>query len=370
MSAYSVAQLIVTRTVSAVLTQGLAVATSLGVDTTTWRTGDPTRSTYSFLATVLAQYDSVVAEFIKAGFLSSASGPWLQILAVDLYGVTPTAAAPATSQVTISNTGGGTYPIGAGDLTFKSTLSGKTYRNVSAAPTLAPGATLTISVVADEAGSGSSAGANEIDQLVTTKLGVVVASSTAAVGIDAQSDDSIKTQCTASLGALSPSGAADAYEYVARNAALTGVLDITRARSIGDNTTLTVTVYVASPSGPVAAPSVAAAQAAIMRWATPLCVLPTVVNATSVVINVTASIHGAALPADAQARIAAALNVLMQSQAIGVGAGYDVDPTAITTVMRNTVPQIETIVAYTPSAAVHIAAGAVPVIGTVNVAPV
>lgn len=367
MSLYSVAALIAVRTASAIYTTGLGVATGLGVDTTTWRTGDPTRSTYKFLAEVLAEHDGYVADYIRAGFLSTAFGDWLKILAVEVYGVTPAEATFATSQVTIKNNGGGTYPIGARDLTFKSSLSGKTYHNVSATVTLSPGVQITVDVEADEAGSDSSAGVDEIDQLVTTKLGVDILGSTAAVGIDAQSDDSIKADCTASLGALSPNGPPDAYRYVATRSQLTGVQDVTRAVATPDAVNMTVTVYLASPSGPVAGASVTAVQSAIERWATPLCVTPTAVNSVADTIAVTLSVSGSGVPGDVTARITAALGELFAGLPVGSTGGYDIDPTTITTCVRNAVPQITAIPSYTPSTPTHVAEGHVPVLGAVSV---
>jgi hypothetical protein len=364
---YSVAALITVRTFSAVLNAGLVVAQGLGLDTTSWRTGDPTRSTYYFLADALSNHDGRVAEFIKAGFLSSASGDWLTIVARDLYGVDRVQATFATATVTVKNNGGGFYPIKAGDLTFKSTISGKTYHNVSDEPNLSAGIQLTIAAQADDSGSDSSAGVNEIDSLVTTKLGVDVLSSTAAVGLDQQSDDSLKEQCLATRGALSPNGPPDAYEYVVRNPELTGVQDITRAKSDADNPNLDVTVYVASPSGPVAGASVTAAQAAVELWATPLCITPTVLNAVAAPIVYHFTPLGDGLPADLLTTVQAALALLVSSLPIGVGAGYDIDPTTLTTAVRNAVPQITGLSYYFPSSPVHIAAGQVPVIGSVTI---
>lgn len=365
MTVYTVAALITVRTFSAVLATGLAVAQGLGVNTTTWRTGDPTKSTYNYLAEVLSSSDGMVADFIKAGFLSSATGDWLKIVARDLYGVDFQPATNATCTVTVKNNGGGFYPITARGLIFKSTLSGKTYHNVNAEPTLSAGVQLTIDLEADEAGSDSSAGVDEIDDIVTTMLGVDILSSTAAVGVDEQSEESLKAQCLATRGALSPNGPPDAYEYVVRNPALTGVLDISRAKSDADNPNLVVTVYVASASGPVAGASVIAAQSAVEQWATPLCITPTVLNSIGDVLNVTATVSGTDIPGDATAKITTAIGQLLSALPIAIGAGYDIDPTSITTAIRNAVPQITAIPSYTPSTPVHVAAGHVPTPGSV-----
>jgi hypothetical protein len=362
--ARTVAELFTVQTAVEFLAEGLALAQSVGLLVTSWRTGDPTRASFQFLARGLGNSEERRAEFAKAGFLSSAEDDWKTVVAEEVYGIDRVEATPATSIVTLLNTGGGFYDEDVGSVVFKSTLSGKTYRNTEAVSLHGVGATQSVDVVADEAGSGSSAGLNEIDALVTSLLGVSVTGSSVAVGVDAQDDTALEAQCNASLGALSPNGPPDAYEYVARNPALTGVADITRARSDPNSGTLAVTIYVASASGPVAGASVTAAQDAIEAWATPLCVTPTVLNSSAHTVNITATATGSNIPLDAQDRIEAALAELLAAQPIGISTGYDIDPTTITTTIRNTVPEITGLPAYSPAVAVHIAAGEVPVLGT------
>ncbi|MEO6603409.1 MAG: baseplate J/gp47 family protein, partial [Polyangiaceae bacterium] len=371
----SVAQLFVVNTADAFLAQGLAVAQGLGITTTTWRSADPTKSLYNFLGQALAAREPVIASFIRAGSLSSANDDdWLTLLANDVYGVPRRDAIFATSIVTLTNTGGGYYPIVAGDLTFKCTATGKTYHNTGSGTLTgvgSPGATLTLAVIADESGPGSSAGVNGIDTLVTSLLGVNITSSTIAVGLDRQDGPSLKAQALSTLGALSPGGPADAYNYVCRNPALTGVQDITRASAFGDNTTCTVTVYIAGAAGPVASPSVVAAQAAVNQWATPLGFISTVVNAVADTINVSANATPAVLiPTGYNATAAAALSALFASLPIGTGAGYTIDPTTITSAIRNAVPAITGLPVYSPAAPIFVAAGHVPVLGSVVITPV
>lgn len=367
----SVSDLFKAETAASFFSRCLATAESVGLITTTWRIGDPTLTMYTFLARALATKESSLSDLAKSAFLSSASGDWLTILASEVYGVERVESAPATSTLALTNTGGGYYDRAAGSAVFKSTLSGKTYKSVSALSLHGVGATATVDVIADEAGTASSAGPNEIDSIVTTMLGVEITSSTVAVGLDQQEDEPLREQCRASRGALSPNGPADAYEYVARNSELTGVSDITRATADADNTNFTVIVYVASASGPAAGASVSAAQAAIQRWATPLCVTSVAINAAAQTINVAFTAHGdAALPVGSSAAVASALGELFAALPIAKGAGYDIDPTTITTAIRNAVPQIKQLPSYSPSTPVHVAAGFVPVLGTVTMTEV
>lgn len=380
-----VSALISLDTAANVAAKGLQVAQALGLAVSTWRTGDPTKTAFAFIARILAGVDSdpndkglggIIAGLARSAFLSTAEDDWLKLEADEVYGVQPVLAQPATSTVVLTNTAGGFYPALPGDITVKCTATGQTYHTVSgplnpttlvALPALSAGVTAAFNVVADLDGSAASAPTNGIDALVTSLLGVVVVSSTAAVGVDAQSDPEIRTQCQATLGALSPDGPPDAYEFVLRNPDLTGVSDITRAKTIADSTTGHVTCYVASASGTVAVDSITAGQLAIETWATPLCITPTVANGTPVVIDVTATITGRDVPSDFESRIALQLGVALSNFDIADADGDLVDTTLLTAVMRTEVPQIKTIALSTPATVVALAPGQFPVIGTVSI---
>lgn len=285
----TLASLLVSETKAQIYTRGLAVADAIGLNTSSWVAGDPTRSLYHFLADALSRLESMVAGFVGSGFLDYAEGDWLTLLAEQFYGVTRVEATYASTTVTLTNAGGAVFVLEVGDVVLKSTSSGKTY-TVTALPigdTLAAGGTLDVEVTADEPGSDSSALATEINALVTTMLGVTCSNATAAVGLDEEEDESLRDRCRAKLGMLSPNGPSDAYNYVVKASDLTGVTDITRARTVGDSATGDVTVYIAAADGAAAVASVTAAQTAVEAWAAPICVTPTVVNATEVTIPVT-----------------------------------------------------------------------------------
>jgi phage-related baseplate assembly protein len=295
---------------------GLEIAQALGLPVTSWRVGDPTRALFKFLAEVLGAREPVAAAFAKSGFLSSAEGDWLTLLADELYGVERVEATHAVAVVTLTNTGGGYYELAAGDVTVKSSLSGATYHSTSAI-TLAAGGVGTIDVQADEPGSDGSAGQDEIDELVTTLLGVAITASSQAIGLDEQEDESLREQCRSTLGALSPDGPPDAYEYVARNPDLTGSTEVTRARSTYDSATGDVTVYVASATGAPSGGGVTAVQAAIDVWATPLTITATVEPAEELPVNVLASAGGTGIPATISDDAEQAIGALLAGLQIG-----------------------------------------------------
>lgn len=361
----SIWALITTEGATKLFDRALDVMRAVGLDVDSWRDGDPTLATAQYQAEVLAERDAVDVELVKAGFLSLAEGDWLTIVAREMYGVERIAATPATPTVTITNSGGGHFVLVAGDLVAKSSVSGKTYTSTSGG-TLSAGATVTFDLACDEDGSDGSVAVDDIDSIVApTLLGCAIDSSTASVGVDGQGDASLREQCESTLGALSPNGPADAYEYVSRNPDLTGVTDITRARSIGDNANLDVTIYVAGTAGAVAGASVTAAQDAIEEWATPLCVTPTVVNATGVATPLTVTIEGDPAPGYEDA-IESAYAAYLSVFPISDGTEF-LARSSLTALVHATDDGITRVTIDTPATDPTFAVGEVPIAGAVSV---
>lgn len=353
-------------TAAQILARGLEIAAALGLDVDSWRTGDPTRSAFKYLAEVLARREDIAVEYTKSGFRSEASGDWLTLHASDVYGVARTEASYATPTVTLTNTGDLYYDLGAGDLTVKATSTGKTFHNTSA-DALAGGDTVTFDLIADEAGSDSSVTTDEIDALVTSLLGVEIVSSTPATASDEQDDDALDEQCAASLGALSPNGAPDAYEYVARNSGLTGVFDVTRAKSVGDNDTGLAVVYLASASGDVAPESVTAVQDAFEQWCTPLCITPQATNATEHTIAITGTIEGDDIPDDFSDTIESALVTAFAAPSMISDGTVIVARSFLTATIHAAIPGLRRVLLTLPAADVTLAAGEIPVLGALTI---
>lgn len=364
---FAISSLFTAETAEQIFNRGLAVARVIGLAVTSWRTGDPTRSTYKFLAEVLAAKEEQNVEYIKAGFLSSAEGDWLPIHGDEVYGVEIEEATYATPTATLTNSGGGYYDVNkVGRLRVKASSTEKTYHNTSLG-VLSAGATVTFDLIADEAGSDSTVGVDEIDEIVTTMLGVEIDSSTAATAQDEQDPEAYREQCLATLGALSPDGPPDAYEYVARNAELTGVDDVTRAKSIADSDINEITVYLAGGAGPVAGASVTAVQDALEVWATPLCMLPTAVNSVAQAINVTATVEGDAIPAGFEDTAEDALNAAFALLDISDGTLL-VSDSYIKAIIHGAFDDgVITRVVLTGWADVTLVAGRVATVGTVTI---
>jgi phage-related baseplate assembly protein len=283
----SFASLILSETKEAIYAKGLQIGAALGLPVTTWAPGDPTRSDYYFIAEILETLEAVVGQLAKSSVLDESEGDWLIVKAEQDYGVTAVEATYATAACTLTNGGGGQYTIVAGDLTAKNTATGKTYRNVTGGSLVGVGATLSLDFVADEPGSGSNAAAGEIDALVTVLRAVTITNPAAAIGLDQESEDALRTRCREKLGSLSPNGPRDAYAYIAKSSEFTGSTEVTDARVYDDADTGDVEVYLRGASGAVSGDAVTAVLAAILEYAAPLCITPAVASATNVTVAVT-----------------------------------------------------------------------------------
>lgn len=291
----SVLTLVVSETADTILFAALDIARAVGLPVDTWRAGDPTRTGLRAMSNKLASADGVRAELAKASFITGPAGEraekdWLSLRSKDVYGIDREEATFATPTVVLNNTGGGYYEIAAHGLTMLASATGASFSNQAKIVINPVTSGIAVAMVADKAGSDGSVGANQIDTFVSPPLatfGVLVTSSSEAVGVDEQSDEGLIEQDLATLGALSPNGPVDAYEFVARNAELTGIQGVTRAASAGDSSTGTVVVYVATTTSGLDGASVAAIQAAVDSWAQPLCTGATVVSGTPQSINIT-----------------------------------------------------------------------------------
>lgn len=275
-----------------ILAVELDLADTVGLDTETWKSGDPTRTTFDVMSRQWEAWEANAVAFIAGGFLDLATGEPLEMLAYYYFGVEKVVATYAECTLRLTNAGSEPFTFDPDDLVAYQAGPDPqpTYRN-STGGTLNPSSTLDVTIISETAGSGGSATVGTILALVTALPQVSVSNTTAAVGVDAESDAALRARCRAKLGALSPSGPADAYHYVATTTALNGGAQVTRTRVIADSDVGEVTVYVAGASGAVSGGDVVLVQAGLDEWATPLTVEATAVNASNVVIAVTYTLY-------------------------------------------------------------------------------
>lgn len=372
-----------------------AAMTARGLTTTNWQPGAVVRTIVTALAIVVAAVTSLVALIARSGFLELATGPWLDLVAYHVYGTTRIEEAFGTGTVRLTNvTGAGSFvSVQPGDLVVKvgapafSALSsyGKTYRS-TAVFTLGAvaGAYVDVPVRADEAGSGSTTGANTITTLVTTFAGCTVTNAAALVGNDAESDTALRARARAKTGVLSPNGPRDAYSYLAKSAVRADgtSIGVTRVRCIPDGIG-GIDVYVADADGVVTgtvgdeSTDLGIVDRDIQEQAVPLCITARVQSATTVAIGVTYELWvDSAIgltDAELEASIETALSTYLGTVPIGgellpsITGGY-VYRSALSGVISGVVGSqyLLRLELTAPAANVSVAATAAPLLGSVS----
>lgn len=380
MSVVSLASLVIQQTKVEVYTFALGIATAIGLPVSSWQAGDPSRALFNVEAEMFSgPLEASVVGLIRSRFLDLATGEWLKVKAEQDYGVIVPPATYATTDLTLTNSSGFVYTNDANDLTFKNTTTGKTYHNITggtlAAKVGATPGTLTVTVVADEQGSDSSAGVGEIDSIVTTLNGVTCSNAVAAIGVDEQSGDTTRALCRARLARRSANGAKGAYVDTAMDSTLTATSGITNARSYGDSDTGDVTLYLRGPSGAVSSTDRTLVETAVLSTCTPLCITPTVISAANVVIAITYSMSlyksCNKTAADAAADIEKALEALFAARPIG---GDIIAPATtgklyrslIQSTIQSVFPQAFNVVVSAPSGDTDLTNGQVAALGVVT----
>lgn len=243
---------------------------AFGLPVHTWRKGGALRVIVRALAGMYAAFTRVMAAFIRSGFLETASGAWLTLLAYYVYGVTRREATFAREKLRLTNTGGGLYDHGPGEVRALAPATGKVYVSTEAF-VLAPGESILVEFQAVEVGSASSAAAGTITEWETTLERVTVTNERAFIGTDEEGDEETRQACKDRLGALSPRGARGAYALAVRNArrADGSPVNVNRNAISPSSSTGTVTIHVAAPSGAPAPEDLAAIVDSIERSARP-----------------------------------------------------------------------------------------------------
>lgn len=273
----------------------VTTAKVLGLPTDSWAENGITRTTIALFAKLYSTATDLIAVVAGSGFLDTASGDWLTLLAKSVYGVDRIEASYASGvqALTLTNGGGGLYTFAVGDVVAVNTATGATYRNTSGG-TLSPGAgqTLKLDIQAEVGGSTGNAGVGEIDDLVTKFLGVTCANTIALAAADAESDENLRTRCRDSVALKSPGGTRKAYEYVARSAvdASGNSLGVTRVQVMPAPGDGTVVIYVAKDTGAIGSTALAIVQADFDDKVTPYGFAATATDATNHTITAPCSI--------------------------------------------------------------------------------
>jgi len=262
--ALTVQQLLSPITPAQVRASMVTVLQSLGLQPQNWATGGVASSTLTAAATILGSLSTQLSNAIAQQWNPTASGGGLQLLSQYFYGLTPPQPTFATGNVVLSNTGGGVYTYGPGQATFGSTIANANglypqYTNISSftllAGSLSTPTTLTVPVQCTTIGTAGNSAPGFVTLLVTQMLGVTCNNPASILGIDGLTDPALRALNTNSLGVRgSAYGPRSAYAYaisVAVNSVTGLPVNVNRQSISIASHTGEVTIYVASPAGPV-----------------------------------------------------------------------------------------------------------------------
>lgn len=301
-----------------------AACERLGVDTSQWIEGYYMHAFVRGASIMLAGMSQLVSYIGRGQFLDTADTEGLRLKAHYDYGVDYNPASFAQGTVRLENTGAGAYTFAADELVLSSTVTRKNYR-VSDAFTLDAGATLTLPVLALEAGTASNVPPSTTDTewVPVTPLSpdVVITNPASIAGTDDESNEALKRRSRQSVALLSPANPHGAYEAaVFGSKRLDGTpIGVTRAVALPDGYGR-IDVYVAGSAGPIAdADDIARLNDIVQKQVEPLSVRAVVSSAVQVTIPVTATVyHNAFLTStELTSKLQAALLALAARQKIG-----------------------------------------------------
>lgn len=355
----------------------LAIAASLDAPTTSWQEGDPTLTQIMTVAQKVADLSLVAIDITKGGFGDLLpSDAWADLWAKSRFNVDRIPAQEATGVVTFTcgpTAAANTYQ--PREIIIAHATTGKTYRN-AAAVTLGPSTTLPNQAIeADEPGTGSNAAPTAITVMVSSLVGVTVSNPASVLGVDKETTSQLVRRARAKLGALSPNGPKDAYNYVATTPSLSPGLTtpITRTRTVTDEDTGEVSVFLATAAGAPVAGDVTIVQASIDALSEPWGATATAIAATEVVQNITYQswVRGSNLSA---AQIESAQSTALAFYLSQLNLGGDVIPPDTGSLYVETLEQIISIavagtvrvVVSVPSGTVAVDPSEVVVLGTVT----
>lgn len=301
------------------------VASRVGLTAENWIEGGYTRLLVALFGQLGKTAGDVVRIIAASGFLDTAEGVWLTLLARNVFKVERIEAtfAKAPLALTLTNAGGGFFEFEAGDITVARSGPGqKTYRNTIGG-TLSPFGTLKLDIEADEAGSASNASVGTITTFVTTFLGVSCTNEVGLFGLDEEKDPALRQRCRDSLAALALGGIKRAYEYVAKSAKRNdgSAVGVTRVRVMPPPGDGTLDVYVAGASGAIGVDDLAVVQAEFDAKAVPYGFSATALSTTNVPITAPCTIwlpySLGILEADARKAVYDALKAYVETLPIG-----------------------------------------------------
>ncbi len=354
----------------------LALSASLGAPSTAWQPGNPILTLLQTVAQKLADLSVVTSDIAKGGFGDLLpSDEWADLWAESRFNVTRVPATAASGLVNLTNSSTTQYDLDPGQLIIAHATTGKTYRNTAIISVLASVGLDNVAVSADEPGIASNAAPNTITTVVSGGNGIGCTNPLSFVGTDRETTVALVPRARKKLGALSPNGPKDAYDFVVTNPELTVGLStpITRTNTVTSPTTGDISVYCATAAGAPSGGDIAIAQAAIEAYAEPWGANATAIAATPQTVNITYQVwtkNSQLTSAQITSAIATALAAWFASLDIG---GYVISPDtgaiyidALQQVIGTAAPGIIRVAITVPAGTTVVGANNVAVLGTLT----
>lgn len=324
--ALALSDLLSGQTTDETLSTLVALAAVAGFPAYSWQSGTVPRTFFELEALAYADLTQVIGAIAGGGFVDYAEGPWLTLRAAQGYNITRKAAVYTRGTITLTDAGG----IGPYDITTDSQVvvqSGDTrYRVVSATGyvlplTLPASGSVTLTFEAEVPGIGGNLPEGSTFEMVTSLPGVTVAQETppggswiTTQGSNEETDAELRIRCKARWGELGYGSTEAAYKFWALSASD----EVTRVALSEPDGYGGLVVYVAGASGAISSGALSAVTSAV-QLRRPMCVTPTVTNATQVTIALagTVKVNNAAIIDAAKAAANTALATYFSTIPIG-----------------------------------------------------
>lgn len=210
------------------------------------------------------------AFFARSAARSTATAPYLRVIARENFSLPPRTETFATTTIVLANSSDSFYgPYEARQYIVRNSVTKKLYSNVAEIVAIVGGVSgLEIGVIALEAGTDSNALPGEITELETELSGVTITNPAAAIAQDEESVDSLNDRIDKKIGSLGTPGARGwstgatetSFEAVAQNGPEDeggcrrddgSLIEVTRTQVVVDTLAGTTTLYLADDDGPL-----------------------------------------------------------------------------------------------------------------------
>lgn len=294
---YSLSQLLSTTTVEEAEADAIGLLDEQGFPATSWQAKSVPRTLVKWFATKYSDLKQTVYSIASSGFLSTATGGWLDLKLESDYDEVRTPAQSTVGTIVLTNTSGGAVTVAVGALWAIDSANHR-YTNTTGGVLAAPnGSTLALSWKAESPGAAWNIPNNTIQATLATPIPGVAASNPTigstgtwitTAGSDEESDASAAQRGRTKWATLGTGGGGDAYESWARQGAPTVTrVKVDDAQPDGPNS---LRVYLANAAGAATGAEVTAADALIQTKRS-AAALVTTMAATNVTVTVVAVLY-------------------------------------------------------------------------------